>query len=294
MSGYFKLSLAVLLLGWGFASPRLSWSRPAAAQPELKPSWLKEKLERWAPNLSILMGKGAAARQESASPLLRSADSEELQREFGALNRDFEWREKANIVDLRSRWNQVQRSRDLSKKVVGKVRNNQRDRNLKRAEKFVRSQENIRKPMEMALAVAAITSGQPLQTSLGADLDLYAFSNLPHGVNYLQLSSPLLTGSFTMNTGGSGLAGLTQGPPDWIVRNERYRLSLTRELPLWQLGDIGTGLHYGSSTESVTASVSKRLTADLSCELGSQNPISAASPLRGSEESVKVKYEVKF
>ncbi|MCM2324067.1 MAG: hypothetical protein NDJ90_12475 [Oligoflexia bacterium] len=282
-----KGNLLGLLVAVGLALPQLTWCQLS----ELRPSWRAQSAEQWQPNLSLLEDRKRVEAEHPLNTLLQQADSHELQVEYGVAMREFEWKERANTADLKARADQAGRLKALSKKVVGRVQSRQREKTLQEAQKGLQTVEGLRAPLTVAVAIAAITSGRTLSTSLGSDTQLRAFSNLPHGTNFFEIASPLVTGSVTMNLGSSSMASLVDGPPKWVVRDERYSFNLSRQLPLW---DLGTGLAYGTSSDSVTASVSKQLTEYLACEVDSRMPVSHASAMKSSEESVKVKYEMRF
>ncbi len=70
---------------------------------------------------------------------------------------------------------------------------------------------------------------------------------------------------------------------------ERYRLTFSRPLPLW---DLSSGLTYGGSTTSVGASLSKTLIPHLTAVVDSVRPIQQGRYY--SEESLRFFYGLTF
>ncbi len=71
------------------------------------------------------------------------------------------------------------------------------------------------------------------------------------------------------------------------ANGERYSLSLSRGLPVW---DLKTGVSYGGSSNKVTASVSKELMDNLTCIVDT----SRSTRDQTGEEAVKFFYGLRF
>lgn len=302
-------------LAWVLATSSLTamglagLSAPARADSEtnLKPNWSKPVYSQ-RQNNSYFADFGArydrSARWGSLNDeLLDPKRSCELKSEYERMVRDHEMQAHHDLITIEGQKKHLDDMRGFGRKVVGEVRSTQvRERRDELKEFAENSPGAVRKPLQLMTAAAAIYYGQaaPMSVRITEGVGLSAHANGHEKRGNVQLSTPIVHGSFSV-VGDAPEKRDPWGPEpaDPIQREERYRVSISRELPIWELQ---SGLSYGSTTSRVSATLSKELVAiskdatrTIRFELGTSKhvlPHSASSP--NGEESFRVLYDLRF
>lgn len=261
-------------------------------QPLLKPAWSNGEVLQQEANLSFLSDVQAREEAELTSDdLIDPKKSQELRTEYDVVSRQFELQRNFQSGAGTPEREEYRWASAFSMKAIGEIRNTQL-RKFRQFHKLFLGDFFLKGPLSVALAIAAAGTGAPFKGELAPDARVTAFANLPHQTTYVELGSPWLNGSFSYYGGPHATLGSwAAGPPDYISRSERYRFSLSRTLPVWNLG---SDVVYGGSSNTVTASVSKRITPHLSAAVASRHPVDSSSTISKAEETVRMEYKVSF
>lgn len=260
---------------------------------QLKPGWLLEPAAEWDPNLSILSSTSPTGpSDQEPDPLMSASRALEIRQEYEDMNREYELKQSYDLIDAQSEEAQAGRVRDFSKRIWGEVRNHNLSRGTKEIEKILRLHEDLVKPLAIAVAIASLGTGAPVESRLGEETRFKAAANLPYQTGYFQLSSVLGESSVTLaGKPDPSNAWMAPPPPSWIARDEKYRLTFSRPIPFWGLG---SGIAYGGSSNSFSASLSKSLMPNLVATLSSVRPVDETSRVKSPEETLKLDYEIRF
>jgi hypothetical protein len=219
--------------------------------------------------------------------LLEPRQARAIRQKYESIHRDFEMRSQYGLVDFEEEQAQINQINQFARDVLEVVRQKQKRFGGQTLRKVVRGVSDLKK-FSQSLAVAgtlvATYSGLPFNLELSDDFRMSGWTSLREQVGQLSLSSPVVNSSFKI----SRLA--PTGPNS--DGQERFRFGVSRGLPVL---DISSGLTYGSSSNSLTASLSKPLTESLVCVLDSVRPISASAPgARSPEDTIRLLYGIQF
>jgi hypothetical protein len=247
------------------------------------------------PNASYLgnLQKGvAAAPQVSNEELLDQRSSVELKQQYQDMVRQYEQREAYGQASLQEKKDHVERVRGFSRGVMAQVQRNQIQGRLERAKTAAESNptlSKVRKPVELLAAGVALYYGTPVRLRLGNGSSVMARAHVPNQQGALALSSPLLNTSVDFNFAPlSAEEQRRQQALDRTQRLERVRVGVSRGLPVWGLH---SGVSYGKTTGTLTASLSKQLNENLSAVVDSSRALESST---ASEESLKLLYGIRF
>lgn len=265
--------------------------KKVSRKANLKPSWAGagKSLAKQDPNASFLSRldlKSTAA--FNPDKLLPSNRALELRQEYDLLTRDYESRRQASLVDPAEEQQHVERMKSFSRSVFANMRQHQVKQKTRKIKENLSGNSDLKKPVAVAAAITAMSTGTPIQASLSDETSITASTNIPYNATYLKLHSPLLEGTVSVAGNASSRASmLAPPPPDWLNRNERYFLGVSRQVGFWGLG---SGLSYGGTSSNLNASLSRPITPELKAELGHTQALASGS----SEETIKVNYELRF
>lgn len=159
--------------------------------------------------------------------------------------------------------------------------------------------QKIRRPVEIVALAVMIYQGQRFEFPVG-DTRIAARADFKSDELELAVDSPAIRGAFTMYGRAPGYRNPFAAPPsdqgsegnDPVVMKERYRFSLSGGVPLL---NVSAGVDYAATTRKLSATMSKTLTRDLTCEVGmSRHLVAEAAPVRNGDESVRLVYARSF
>jgi hypothetical protein len=283
------LSVCSVVLGTSALAGKVA-SRKAVLAPE----WKKQQANQWNPNVSFLNNLNFKQGAESFLPqefqeFIDPSSAGRIQKRYESLSREHEIRQNHGLVDLQSIQTRNGQLLELRTQAMDEVREYQKKKQGSKIIKAIERDEDLKKPVSIAVAVAAAVTGSPFQTKVGESAQVTVAANVPFQTSYIQFHSQMVDGSFTATGDQNAGNSITLPPPEWVIRRERYRFSLSRSLPVWGLG---SEVAYGGSSNTVTASLSKALTENLKCSI---NTIQSASSLASSsEQNLKLDYRLRF
>lgn len=147
--------------------------------------------------------------------------------------------------------------------------------------------KTMKTPLGVIATLAAVSTGHPVRLEIEEETVFSARTDVRAQRGEFQLSSPLLDTRFDF-LGNAPVAPVPGQRP-----NERFRLTVGRTLPIWS---IRSGVSYGTTTNLVSASLSKSLTDNLICTFVSSRPANSGriDALIPGEESVSLNYQIRF
>ena len=265
----------------------------SASAADRKPSdkksdWVAPTMES---NGSFLndLGRG---RNDNAE-LLEKKSALELKQQYEDMVRDYDHRKEYDLTTNEEDRKHVGQVQDFSRNVFNTVQHQQATKVLENVRKNAERDPTIskmKKPAEVIAAGVAFYYGAPVKFKLGSESNMEAATNVPNHEGHLNLRSPFLNSFAEFRTDAlSPDEEAKQKALDPTKRQERLRLGVNRGIPV--LG-LASGLTYGNSTRTVTASLSKQLTDSLSCVVDSMRPLEAST--NPGEESLKFMYGIRF
>jgi hypothetical protein len=271
------------------ALPHPAWASADWGIPNLKPEW-SGKSSRVDPNQSFLADLDRlphSGEGDALNGLIGKQQASELRQDYRDRFRDFELRARYGLLDPEQERKYQEEQRNFSRDVFVAVRSRQLTQKRKEIRRAAERIDVAREPFAVLAFLLGIYSGEPVDLKVNDDTGIRARSNMKDSQGELHLRSPLLNGSFEMSAKSpeerDPFAAL---PDDPIQRAERYKLSVSRDLPL----DFSSGMTYGSTTRSVTASVSRPLSDHLTWELGTTRAIRNDR----NEGTLKLLYDLRF
>jgi hypothetical protein len=287
----------LLLSGWSGslqaseASFRVSSER-ASLLGVLAPEWLKREPARQAPNESYLRNRTLGVDTRNEGELLEAQESAELRQRYEDLFRSFEQRSQYGLATLEEERSHHQQVRSFSQGVVAQV---QRKEFQKRARRMRVAAENepslqaVRRPMTYLMAGVGFYYGYPVSLHLSPEVAMTARAFGPRQQGLLNLSTPVVNTSLEFNFAPLTLEEERQQRfLEPSRRVERMRFGLNRGI-----SDLGiyTGLMYGRSSQTVSASVAKELSESWKLVMDSSRPIESG---RLGEESLRLVFGQRF
>jgi hypothetical protein len=283
----------ILALGCGSDA----WAANPILLASLKPIWARSSQSISSrPNVSYLSDvnqQWVSPEAELLGKVFDSKNSDQLRFRYERMMQQYELRHVQQFGSLNVEQNHVSRMHDLTTDAVHNVRARHVRKQAEKLQAIAEKQpgfRSVREPLSVAAAVAAIYNGHPIQLSLGfMDSNMSAATNFPQQKANLTLESPLLKSSLDFS-GNSPVNpdGLNFDPTQ---RGERYKVSLSRAIPIW---DLQSGLSYGGTSNLITASLSKQLSPNLRAELGSTRGATDLSTSVPEQETVKLFYAIQF
>lgn len=285
--GVFFLSSAsaALAAGSAFAAEE---NRATDVAPRFAPAWNTPSEILQQPNASFLLDQVKVVESDEVEFLQNLIDDEmaiHKRMEYQRLQDNYELRRAHDLNGLEGQRVHAEQMHNFSRSLVNEVRRRkvkEEGRKIRERVEDMEEIQDIQGPLGVALALAAAYSGEPLRLKVDDDFGLMARTDVPNQRGELKLGSPVLNGSVSF-IGAAPAYRDPYGPvpQDPTQREERYKFSLYRNLPLL---DIQSALSFGSTTRTLTASLSKSLTDHLRLVLDASN----------REDHVKFFYDFKF
>lgn len=224
-----------------------------------------------------------------------------LQQDLEDLNREFEMRQKFNLLTWDEMILHQNRVKEFSQEVLSQIRNYQVRQAKKKIIPWIRGLQNddliqaMIKPMAVLMGGLGFYLGDPLDLALTDDIRILMQTHFRAKRFQFILSTPLVESSLDWVASSALVAHQKRYEEftDPLARaNENFRVSLSRVLPVW---DIYTGVYYGSSSKFLGASLSKSLFSNLNCVFDVVFPLDPAhSELKMAGEAIHVSYYMNF
>ncbi len=268
----------------------------AAGLQAYAPSWSARQEIFEVENATYLTNQVRGTKKDparSVNQFLEEQQVRHLKLEHDRLVRTYELRARYGLLTRQEERVHHDAVRTFSKNMALIVGRNQMKTRLEKVREFAEKDAVIgilKQPAAVIALAYAIYNGQPLQTGLGKDVSLRARSNMPVGETEVSVANPVLNASFYLRTNSlSEEDARRRHLQDPSQREERMRVSGGRSLGV--LGLYST-VSYGSSTESISGSLSKQLTAQLNATVTSRKPLN--SKLDRGEDVIHLNYGVSF
>lgn len=281
------VSLAAL---WEGAAHAAVFRRPAQ-KPDFRPQWVSAR--QVAPNTSYFSNLKKNRAQEEREVLLDDSQTLMLKQQYQDLTREYDQRAAYGVTTQMEDEMQRQRIAQFSRRVVGQVQGRQIRSNVEKLRGAVERDDNlmaVSKPVAVVGAIAAISMGTPVKFNLDSATQVEAQTVVMESRGHVAVNSPIVSGNVRYVGRNEQFTGPNMPAP--IVLDERVRVSLSKPLPVWS---ITSGVSYGSSSQSVSASLSKPITNHLTCVVDSTQVFGASARMNVmTEESVRVLYGIQF
>ncbi len=258
----------------------------------IAPEWLNREPARQAPNESYLRDQTLGLQSRPESEFLAEQESAELRQRYDDLFRSFEQRSQYGLATLEEERNHHLQVRRFSQGVVAQVQRKEvqkRARRLRVATENEPSLQAVRRPMTYLMAGVGFYYGYPVSLHLSRDVAMTARAFGPRQQGLLNLSTPLVNTSLEFNFAPMSLEEERQQQfLEPSQRIERMRFGLNRGI-----SDLGiyTGIMYGRSSQTVSASVAKELSESWKLVMDSSRPIESG---RLGEESLRLVFGQRF
>ncbi len=227
--------------------------------------------------------------RSSASPaessnivVLDHQQTVEIKQLYEDISREYDLKRAYGMSNVENQTEYVSKMKDFANQVEMRIKNYHVVQNRSRVLEAVKESETL-KPALIVATVGAACTGAPVQVKVNNDLEIISKTDFPSQKGEFQFNSNILAGRIDV----SATAPLNNVDP--TIRDERVRLSVNRAIPQT---DMVSALTYGSTTNSLTASLNKPLTPGLNCELGATQALGAN--LTQSDQTVKLNYQVRF
>jgi hypothetical protein len=229
---------------------------------DLRPSW-SDSIDS---NCSFLNDQKHHEDASFLTNLIDDKHSAQLRQDYQDLNRDYDLKTTYGLSNPALEQSHYDQMTGFAHGAMNQVQRYQLDQTAKDAKAAAEQNPDVAKPAEVVGGAAAVATGTPVAFKLAEDTSFQSKTNLARQKSEFNLLSGYLNASVQMNM----TVPATQDPtvpvsPDPSQRDERYKVALNRPLP-W---DFSSGLSYGSTTSSLSATLSKQLISGLSAAVDS-------------------------
>ncbi len=246
-------------------------------QKGIQPRWVQNPISTLNPNASFLadLDRDSSNAANFQNEILDPARVPEIKQSYRDMMRDYEMRQQYGLTDLQAEQNHSSQVNDFGKGFLSEFKRIQRNKGIGSVRAAAKRDENLAKPLPKAVigALVIACTGEAVDLVTGDEAKLTARTNLPDGSGQLAVASSIVNGSFEIANRSS----------------ERYRLSVARGIPGL---DISSGLSYGASSNTVSASLSKPISNHLTAVLDSSR--SMTDKTRGPDGTVRLLYGINF
>lgn len=294
--GEYRVRQIVLLLTFGMISyPALAATAPKSAQ--LRPNWMQEEGCTVSPNASFLSSttvSDTGARFLDRT-ILDPGFANSLRQEYEDKTRDFEMKQKYGLLDTNGVAAYNNALTDVRKDLVKGVRQTQARDYGQNANTAARNGE-VSTPMIVTGSLASFYFGNALDVTVVPEMRLWARTDVRNQTSEFKIFSPIGESSVQMDGSdyakmGLGADGLPIPDPSG-VRHERYKVAVSRSLPLW---DLSSAVSYGGTSSTVHASIAKPIVNNVTAAVETIQPMAAAAAAGApSEQIFRVLYGITF
>ena len=270
----------------------------AVSQASLRPTWMKSS-DFTTENETFLSNLKKDCQKESEVDLITDMRAQAMRQSYDDMVRDFEFKDRYSITDLTSQYIANGQKNEFSRSVFGEVRSFQRTEYVGRFKSQVKRDESLKFltiPILVAATVASAYGGKPIMAdlNLASEVDLHAESVINEKKAKVFLRSPVVDSAIHVQAGSpSSLTNPVQPLAlDLAARDERYRFSVSKSINSIRLTP---GLEYGSTSSTVSASLSKELAPHLQCTVETIRPVDGGQLSQSSgQERVRFGYALQF
>lgn len=226
-----------------------------------KPVWAAPAQDvLYAPNCSILDSTPANAPGAPQSmQFLNSKQSLEMQQRYQDMNRNYEMKQNYGIATAADEQSHADDVHNFAHYVYGELRGYQAQTNGQRIQDNVEADPTlsvIEKPVSFIGAGVSMYQGNAVKMKVTDDTKIQANANVPHQNGQVAVISPYVTASVNVDLNGTD--------PNTGITPERYRVNMSRSLPIWNLT---SGVSYLGTSACVDTSISKNITRNLSASV---------------------------
>ncbi len=259
----------------------------ATANTDFRPSWLGIPGAPVAPNQSFLSDTRSnmeAIREEAfVDQIMDRGRAAELRQDYERVTRAYHQEQAFGLIDPTAelawmdRFDQKRREalREVRRHKVGQTRNEVRGA-AKRGE--------ISAPVMVSSTLASLYFGTPVNVDIDQAVRISAKTDFIDDRAQVKITSNVVDGALDI----AGDSHMNQDV-DPSRREERYRVSLTRQLPVW---DLSSGVAYGGTTKSLSASIAKPLSDNLTCVVDTRQRMD--QPAAKTENTLTFQYGLRF
>lgn len=273
-------------------SAHLVWADSSA---NLRPTWLQD--DRTIPvNASYFSCRQSMdLRPAWESKLFDRRFAANMRQEYEDRTRDYEMRQQYGLLDMTGVMAFNSTMTDMRHDLVNQMRQMQvqgYQQNMKTAAQ----NGEVSRPVMLTGSVTSFYMGNPVDVTFAPTARLWARADIPNQVGEVRFSNPYANTDVAVNASPNAQAGPNSIPsidPTTGQPFERYKVSLSRLLPLW---DLSSGVTYGGSSSTVRASVSKPIVGNLTGVVENVSPVTAVAAAAGApnERTVRVVYGLNF
>ncbi|MBY0472068.1 hypothetical protein K2X30_12955 [bacterium] len=225
-----------------------------------------------------------------AEELFDPVVSKEMHYKFDRMSRDYESRRYQNLLTPQQERAYNDQINSLKSEIYGHVRNRQTEKIRRSAADGGDLNDDDHKPVAIAVAAAAVYAGQPVTLNIDGDSRISARTDVQNRRGEFKLWTSWVDWSL-IYTGDAPDRRYTISP-DPTQGDERYRFSVSKQIPVVNLG---SSLTYGSTSGGVTASVSHQLFIPrLNVMYDSTYYLNPSIDDRLAEQALKFFYNVNF
>ncbi|MDR3605781.1 MAG: hypothetical protein P4M08_00195 [Oligoflexia bacterium] len=256
------------------------------------PGWSSSDGVAANPNCSILSDYRYNSVTNPLDPFIDQRVAAQLRQQYDDLNRNYEIRRDYGLMapnyDEQVHAGQIS---DLGHNAMQRFQTYEGEKVKKSAEANPDLQP-LMAPAAVMGGAMAVYRGTGVNLYRDGDIKVRAKASFRNRTTGLELNSPLVHGSLDMTaTAPSTLDPTVISPLDPAARAERYRLSLSRLLPF----DFSSGLSYGTTTSTMSASLSRKLTNNLTAVVGAAKTMDPSlEAIAPSEQSLRFLYGLSF
>ena len=283
-----RIALAAGVIALLSFAPAQASSRMA----QVRPSWATQSASELGANSSFLNGRVSDNASSTKDELIAPAMASQMKLQYEDMNRSYDQRATYAQVSPEEARQHSQAMRDFSKSMALTVGRYQLSQNLEKVRQFAENDPilgTLKNPAALIAAGVAIYGGQPVRVRIGDDVHMTAKAHGPSREGQFAVQSSVVNTTVDVKAGSrSDEEERQQKALDPTRRDERFRLGFSRGLPVW---DLQSGVSYGGTTGTMTASVSKQLNRNLTCVVDSSHNLTTA---QSSEESLKLLYGLRF
>lgn len=269
----------------------------AAASANVRPAWSDSTyIISKEPNSSWLNDVGPTGYEDHGplSDLMDDRTAAEVRQEFDDMNRDYELKSKYGLMDEASYEDQQNRMMGVRQDMINKVAAHETQLHKDDAEKAMDQNPGLKSAAAVGYGAAALYSGRPFRVRVSDDTLLQASTSIRQRTAAMGVTSSIVNAGVSVNLmNPQTYDPMTPPTLDPSLNGERYRVSVSRDVPI--LG-ITSQLAYGTTSNTVTASLSKSLTRNLTAVVDSVHsaPSGNMTGAPMSEESFRFLYGLTF
>lgn len=267
------------------------------AATDLKPSWVRKPVLDL-PNCSFLSPKDPLSLADYRDEVFTPKQAMELRQQYDDLTRTYQMRKNYSLLEFQEEENHRNQLTGFGKTIQDRVLDHEAKKSEERFKALARKDGNLKKPAAVVGALVTVYTGRPVTTRLSENTRLVgrttvrpdATGKVQWQSGQLQLLSPLVNTTF--DVAATLPASVDPNTAEAAKAEDRYKLSVTRALPLV---NVSSGLTYGSTTRTLSASLSRQLTDHLSCVIDTRRPLSPEwVKAKPGEETVRLIYGISF